>query len=305
MKIAGRSGHTVKSGGAAAILNETVEAKKVWKATKKYLEILGQQVVDVTPSDATAYPQEINHGINQANKVNADLFVSIHFNKAYSNYKGALGSEVCVKRNIVEAERVLNKLEKVIGFKNRGQKIRNNLAELNNTTMKAMIIEVCFVEATKDAELYNKHGADWIGRQIAEGIVGRDVPAGTTSDSVPNDNKPVENKPVEKPVTSNKKLWELSITGEVVKQLQRAVGVKADGYFGDDTLKACPLLRTSNYYSDIVKAMQTRLAEFYNLKVDGYFGTTTLKYVKEFQRSRGLDADGIIGVNTWKALYRK
>lgn len=176
MKIAGRSGHTKRSGGAKGILDELTENKKIWEATKKYLKILGQEVVDVTPGDDLSFPAELNEGINKANNCKADLFVSIHFNKAYDKYEGAIGSEVCVHSKIKEADRVLNKLEKVLGFKNRGQKIRNDLGELNRTNMKAMIIEVCFVESKKDVEIYKKYSSDWIGRQIAEGIVGKDVP---------------------------------------------------------------------------------------------------------------------------------
>lgn len=38
-----------------------------------------------------------------------------------------------------------------------------------------MIIEVCFVEATKDVELYKKLGADKIGKAIAEGILNKNI----------------------------------------------------------------------------------------------------------------------------------
>ena len=38
-----------------------------------------------------------------------------------------------------------------------------------------MIIEVCFVEATKDIELYKKLGHDYIGKVIAESIVNKTV----------------------------------------------------------------------------------------------------------------------------------
>lgn len=37
--------------------------------------------------------------------------------------------------------------------------------------------------------------------------------------------------------------------------------------------------------------------------IDGIFGTNTLSAVKAFQRSKGLSVDGIIGINTWRALF--
>lgn len=175
MKIAVRGGHTKASTGANAILNELNEDRKVKDAVIKYLKQLGQEVKDVTPSESTSYPAELNYGINQANNWKADLFVSIHFNKAYNNYNGALGSEVCVYKTHNYAKRVVDGLGS-LGFKNRGQKVRTNLAELTKTSMTAMIIEVCFVEATKDAELYKKLGVDAIGKKIAESIVNKSVP---------------------------------------------------------------------------------------------------------------------------------
>ena len=47
-----------------------------------------------------------------------------------------------------------------------------------------------------------------------------------------------------------------------------------------------------------VKTLQKAL----NIKVDGDFGTKTETAVKEFQKSKGLVADGIVGKKTWEAL---
>lgn len=174
MKIAVRGGHTKKSTGAVALLNELTEDRKVKDAVIKYLRAEGHEVKDITPGDNVAYPTELNEGINSANSWKADLFISVHFNKAYDNYKGAIGTEVCVYNKFDTAQRVVNKLGS-LGFKNRGQKLRNNLGELSRTNMKAIIIEVCFVEATEDVALYKKLGADRVGKAIAEGILNKNI----------------------------------------------------------------------------------------------------------------------------------
>ncbi|WP_195999402.1 N-acetylmuramoyl-L-alanine amidase [Clostridium sp. 1001271B_151109_B4] len=175
MKIAVRGGHCPKVPGARGILDELTEDRKVKDAVIKYLKQLGNEVLDVTPPDSTSSSSsDLSYGVNKANNWGADLFVSIHFNKAYDSYNGALGSEVCVYSTHDIAQRVVNGLGE-LGFKNRGQKIRTGLYELKHTNMKSMIVETCFVEATEDVALYRKLGSDTIGKAIAEAIVNKKI----------------------------------------------------------------------------------------------------------------------------------
>lgn len=175
MKISIRGGHCPKITGASALLNELTEDRKVKDAVIKYLKQLGHEVLDVTPPDSTSTSSsDLAYSVTKANEWRADLFVSIHFNKAYDSYNGALGSEVCVYSTHDIAQRVVNGLGS-LGFKNRGQKIRTNLYELKHTNMQSMIVEICFVEATEDVELYKKLGTDTIGKAIAEAISNKKV----------------------------------------------------------------------------------------------------------------------------------
>lgn len=177
MNIAGRSGHTDKAPGSNGLINETVEAKKVFSATCKYLRQLGHTVHDVTPPQSYAYPSELSYGINKANQLGVDLFFSIHFNNAYSKYTGSLGTETLAYATNPYATRVNANLAN-LGFKNRGVKIRpRTLGELENTKMTSIIVEVCFVEATEDVALYKKLGSDAIGKAIAEGIANKKISA--------------------------------------------------------------------------------------------------------------------------------
>ncbi|WP_181272843.1 peptidoglycan-binding protein [Brevibacterium oceani] len=66
-------------------------------------------------------------------------------------------------------------------------------------------------------------------------------------------------------VTGSTPLVKLYHKGEPVKRIQKAVGVKVDGYFGKDTQTA----------------------------------------VKAYQKKRGLDADGIVGAKTWAKINGK
>ena len=176
MKIAVRGGHTELCTGASALINELTEDRKVKDAVVKYLKILGQDVLDVTPpvNYTSSSSKDLAYGVNKANNYGANLFVSIHFNKAYDVYNGSLGSEVCVYSPNDYANRVVEKLG-CLGFNNRGQKVRTGLYELKHTNMVSMIVEVCFVEATGDVNLYRKLGADAIGKAIAEAIVNKKI----------------------------------------------------------------------------------------------------------------------------------
>lgn len=53
-----------------------------------------------------------------------------------------------------------------------------------------------------------------------------------------------------------------------------------------------------------VKLLQWTLND-YGLKteVDGIFGPKTDRYVRQYQQDKGLAVDGIVGVNTWVAIY--
>jgi len=41
-----------------------------------------------------------------------------------------------------------------------------------------------------------------------------------------------------------------------------------------------------------------------NSGIDGHFGGYTLRALKQFQKKKGLIADGICGPKTWKVLMR-
>ena len=174
MKIAVRGGHNYLATGCEGLINEVVEDRKVKDSVIKYLKQLGHTVLDVTP-DNMDRDSDLIYGVNKANNWGADLFISIHFNKAYNSYNGAIGTETWVysksdNYNDEEyAQRIVDSIG-ALGFINRGVKERTNLYELKATKMASVIVEVCFVEATEDVALYKKLGYDKIGQTIAEAI---------------------------------------------------------------------------------------------------------------------------------------
>ena len=69
-----------------------------------------------------------------------------------------------------------------------------------------------------------------------------------------------------------------------------------------------PYLAKSGYIStgEEVKTVQLLLNAMHygDLEVDGIFGSATDQAVKRFQKSRGLDEDGIVGQDTWRYLLK-
>ncbi|WP_238884546.1 N-acetylmuramoyl-L-alanine amidase [Clostridium sp. YIM B02551] len=176
-KIAYRGGHNFLAVGASALIDETTEDRKVKDAVGKYLRLGGAETLDVTPGDCDVNT-DLAYGVDKANNWGAEYFISIHFNKAYANYIGSIGTETWIYGTGGDAEpmaiRITNELAS-LGFNNRGVKTSTGLYELRKTKMSAIIVEVCFVEATDDVALYKQIGYDEIGLKIAEAILNKTI----------------------------------------------------------------------------------------------------------------------------------
>lgn len=198
MRICVRGGHNFQSKGASALIDETSEDRAVKNSLVKYLKELGHEVLDVTPENMNA-DSDLVYGVSHANSWGADLFVSIHFNKAFNHYNGALGTESLVyskSDNITLDDEVASRINSALvglGFKDRGVKERPELYELRATKMASIIVEVCFVEATEDVALYQKLGHDTIGKTIAEAIANKKLVVQSATQEVKKEEKTVKN----------------------------------------------------------------------------------------------------------------
>ncbi|HHD2734695.1 N-acetylmuramoyl-L-alanine amidase [Clostridium perfringens] len=178
MKIAVRGGHNFKAKGALGIIDETIENRKVYKALIKYLNIVGHNVIDVTPGECDVNT-DLYLGVQKAKENNSELFLSIHFDKAYDKYEGPLGTGTWIYgrggKAEIYAKRIADNLSKGTGLKNRGVKTNPKLYELRKTSMPAVLVEVCFCEATEDVRIYREKGPDLIGKLIAEAINEKEI----------------------------------------------------------------------------------------------------------------------------------
>lgn len=97
---------------------------------------------------------------------------------------------------------------------------------------------------------------------------------------------------------SNVKEWQESALKDGFK-----LASGADGIWGNECLTVaktaiCKRIKGKYENKNLVKIIQKKVGA----EPDGKFGKKTEAAVKEFQRKHGLTADGIVGVNTWKAI---
>jgi len=84
--------------------------------------------------------------------------------------------------------------------------------------------------------------------------------------------------------------------------LQCNAGLKIDGWGGDLTLAACPLVRI-NAKGNITKWIQIKIGMESKYHT-GNFLALTQSAVKAYQNSKRLNADGEVGQNTWRQLLK-
>ena len=283
------SGHSINCQGAADIINEVTEARKVVDRVYEIVKASGKQCYKHhdTSSNST---QNLVNIVNWHNGFNDGVDVSIHFN-AYTHVDKPMGTEVCYYSNSSLATAVSKEIATAGGFIDRGAKQRTGLYFLKHTNKPAILIEVCFVDSVADVNLYRAN-FERICQAIAKTLIGNIVvPTPTTPAPTP---KPA---PIPKPSGD---AWVRSLQAELNTQgFRDSNGNKlvVDGIAGSKTLSACPTLRVGAR-GNITKLMQQKIG----VAADGIFGNNTKQAVINYQRSKGLVADGIVGRNTWRKL---
>ena len=284
MKIAIDLGHGIgQDRGADGFITEESVINSVGNLVIAKLKALGHNVLEVRPISASTVSDSLIQRVDKANSNNVDLYISIH-----ANAGGGRGTEVFTYRGneIEEARNVLNNITS-LGFVNRGIK-SSNLYVINKTEAKAMLIEICFVDTKTDVDLYNSIGADRIADEIVKGLV--------------NETVTVE---VKQQVQPNKTSSVLIADLQVACNAQGYSSQTVDGIAGTNTLKGCPTLRKGSRGNITHILQELLLSHGYDLPqfgADSDFGNETLNAVISFQSSNGLEADGIVGKNTWRKL---
>lgn len=221
------SGHGKYVRGAADVLDEVNEARRV---VDRVFELLNGKVWIKKYHDDTSHSQSENleRIVNFHNQAGPhDLDVSCHFNASGHTTK-PMGTEVWWKTQKDLATKVSAAIAAGGHFKDRSQKQTDDLYFLNMTAQKAILLEICFVDSTADAELYRAN-FEAICRSAAESISG--ISLGEEIPEPPPEEIVIPPVPEEMPRPTVKK----GSYGWNVREIQTAFRLTVDGDFGPQT----------------------------------------------------------------------
>jgi hypothetical protein len=165
MKIVISSGHGKYIRGAADIIDEVDEARRVVNQTAEYLRRVGVETITFHDDVSTTQDENLHRIVDFHNDQERDLDISVHFN-AFEHTAEPMGTEVLYLNEDELAEELSEAIAEAAGFIDRGEKLRDDLYFLNQTDEPAVLIEVCFVDSVADTDLYTGH-FDEICRAIA------------------------------------------------------------------------------------------------------------------------------------------
>ena len=292
MKIGVNDGHTLRGAGTGAvgIIKEGEQTRLVGEEVRRLLKERGNTVYNCTVDYAATTNESLSLVVQQANREDLDWFIAIHFNAG-----GGQGVEVYTYegRQYQDAIDVCNNIS-ALGFNNRGVKAGTGLYVIRKTKAKSMLIEVCFVD-TEDANKYLEVGYKEIAKAIVDALDNHIVSAPVVDTNTSSTSQ------TQSTATIKGDDWIRRLQQECNNQGFSKQNV--DGIAGPATLAGCPTLK-KGATGNITKLLQEKLVKLgYSTNgVDGIFGSGTYSAVREFQKTKGLSADGIVGQNTWRKL---
>ena len=327
-------GHGGSDSGAVGYIVEKDVNLNMALACKDYLEANG---VEVKMSRYKDEDDSLNEEVRECNAYNPDLAVDIH-----NNAGGGDGFEVYHTLNGGTGKTLAENIEKeviAIGQNSRGVKTRrgNNgdyYGFIRMTKCPAVICEGVFVDNQADATQADTLEEQKVfGRAYAKGILktlgiidngnANNSESNGESNSATDSQKNIYNDGLVNCIYDiqewlnrhyNTRLALDNIYGAktkaaLIKGLQTELNTQynkrlvVDGIWGTNTYNACINVRQGAEGNITMLIQMCLFIKGYSLSMDKKFGSDTTAKVKEFQKANGLSVDGIVGKNTFKALF--
>lgn len=263
MKIAIDLGHGLNvDTGLVGLIDEEELIDSVGNILIESLKKEGNIVVPVRPKGLIS---TIGQSMGARVKLSNDYKVDL-FISLHGCIRKQGGAEAYTYRKVynVIACRILSNLEK-LGFNNQGIKDGKNLYVIKNTICPAILLQICSINSVDDYNIYKATGPEKIANAIAEGILGRSIE---------------QNEPKTDILLNIKNILSVSENAD-----------------NNELITKLPLIK----YGDqgyLISLIQQIL----HVDCDGIFGNITRNAVVNFQKNNNLHIDGIIGIDTWKAL---
>jgi N-acetylmuramoyl-L-alanine amidase len=166
------SGHGLLVRGAAGIIDEVDEARRVTERLAEALRDRGTEVVTFHDDTSTSQNENLWTITDFHNSQKRELDISVHFN-AFEQVEKPMGSEVWYVTQSALAKRLSAAIASV-GFIDRGEKYTTSLHFLNQTTMPSVLLEICFVDSQADCDIYlDPDNFDAICEALAAELAGK------------------------------------------------------------------------------------------------------------------------------------
>jgi hypothetical protein len=172
-RIAISAGHGLYVRGASSdLMDEVDEARRVVKRLETELKDRGVDVKIYWDDVSRTQNENLQRIVDWHNGQGPhDLDISVHFN-AFEQTSSPRGCEVYFITQKTLAAKVSAAIADC-GFIDRGAKYNDDLFVLQHTIAPAILLEICFVDSTADAEIYFAN-FDLICESIADVIGGED-----------------------------------------------------------------------------------------------------------------------------------
>ena len=309
-------GHGVSTDGnwdSGCVDGNYTEADLMFAIARVAVSILRNHGVDVYSDVDTGNDRNCTYTIRDANNIGVDCYVSLHcdYNKAPSGTLPIIypGSDSGMRL----AQCINNSYMARTGLTCRDILQRDDM-EVANTDMPACIFETGSIRY--DINILNN--PDLAGKGIAFGILDY-FGIGYSDNGTPVQPDPTPVIPSTPSNLSSGDVYDVDNiqyfcnicnygapdiddewgpeTESCVMNAQRAYNIDVDGEWG-------PITETNAMNQ--VRSYQTRLNELgYHCDIDGIAGPETFNAVKAFQADRGLEADGIVGEQTFPLLFKQ